>query len=77
MVFLVNLDNARMQGGAVREIRPVGPFDVVVRLAPGESAHRVRLMRDDHPCAWQQVGPDLVVTVPSIEDFEVVAVHVG
>jgi hypothetical protein len=76
LVFLVNLDNARMQGGAVRELRPLGPLEVMIRLAPGETAHTVRLLRQDTECVWQQEGRELVATVPSVVDFELIVVDV-
>jgi hypothetical protein len=76
-VFLVNVDNPRTHGGMVRALRPIGPLEVVIRLEPDEIATRVRLLRHDAECAWQQTGSEVVVQVPVVEDFELVAVDVG
>ena len=73
-VFLVNLDNARLQAGVVRELRQIGPFEVVVRLDAGETAQDVRLLRNDITCEWRQSGEAVTAVVPSIDDFELLVV---
>lgn len=73
-VFLTSLDNARMQAGVVRELRPIGPFEVVVRLEAGETAQQVRLLRNDSDCEWRQSGNEVTVSVPSVDDFELLVV---
>lgn len=77
LVFLVNLDNARTHGSPVRELRPLGPLEVSVRLKPGEQAQQVALLRDDATCAWQQTGTEVRATVPSVDDFELLVVELA
>jgi hypothetical protein len=58
----------------VRELRQIGPFEVVVRLDAGETAQDVRLLRNDITCEWRQSGEAVTAVVPSIDDFELLVV---
>jgi hypothetical protein len=72
-VFIVNIDNPMLHGGPVRSLRPVGPIDVAVRL--DRSVSSVRLLRDDVSCDWHvREDGSLVAAVPSVRDFEVIAI---
>lgn len=73
-VHLVNLTNPMMMKGPIREIIPVGPQRVRVRLPPGRSARHVRLLTAGTTPALETVDGTLTLTVPSIDVHEVVAI---
>jgi hypothetical protein len=73
-VHLVNLTNPMMMKGPFRELIPVGAQRVTVRLPEGVKARRVRLLVAGDEIPLAQDGPRLRVTVPSVQDMEVVAV---
>jgi hypothetical protein len=73
-VHLVNLTNPMMMKGPLRELIPIGPQEVVVRMPNGASARSVRLLVADRKIDVQQQGGRLSVTIPSILDHEVIAV---
>jgi hypothetical protein len=73
-VHLVNLTNPMMMKGPVRELIPVGPQEVRLRLPDGKKAKTVRLLAAEKDVPVEQSGQDLSVTVPSILDHEVVAI---
>ena len=72
-VHLVNLTNPMMMKGPFRELIPVGEQRVVVRLPEGARVRRVQLLRQGRELAVEQNGAQLIVTVPSITDLEIVA----
>jgi hypothetical protein len=75
-VHLVNLTNPMMMKGPLRELVPVGPERVRIRLPAGTRARRVQLLTaKTTPRVAEEKGA-LVVTVPSIDAHEVVAVDV-
>ena len=74
-VHLVNLTNPMMMKGPLREVLPIGPLQVRVRMPAGLRARKVQLLTAgvdaavrDHPAARSSV------TVPSVDVHEVVAV---
>jgi len=73
-VHLVNLTNPMMMKGPVREILPIGAQRVRVRIPAREAVARVHLLvAGGAPHA--DVSPErLEVTIPAIEDHEVVAI---
>ena len=73
-VHLVNLTNPMMMKGPVREILPIGAQRVRVRIPAREAVARVHLLvAGGAPRA--DVSPErLEVTIPAIEDHEVVAI---
>jgi len=74
-VHLVNLTNAMMMKGPVREILPLGPQRVRVRLPEGARAKRVRLLAAGGLPAFREDGGGwLETTVPQVAVHEVVAV---
>jgi hypothetical protein len=73
-VHLVNLTNPMLMKGPVRELMPVGPLTVRVRLPDGARARKVRLLAADKPVPARRSGLHLSVTVPSVLDHEVVAI---
>jgi hypothetical protein len=72
-VHLVNLTNPNMMRGAIRELLPVGPLEVQVRVPEGTSIARARLLRSERDAETRLVNGVLTVTVPSVSDHEVVA----
>ncbi len=73
-VHLVNLTNPMMMKGPIRELFPIGPQQVVVRLPQGTAASKVQLLVSDLVLPVKQADGQLTLTVPSILDHEVVAV---
>jgi hypothetical protein len=73
-VHLVNLTNPMMMKGPVRELIPVGPQEVRVRLPEGTRPRQVRLLAAEKNPRVHHSGGFLSVSVPSILDHEVVAI---
>ena len=73
-VHLVNLTNPMMMKGPAREILPVGPERVRIQLPTGARPRRVQLLTAKITPRVEDDNGVLVVTVPSIEAHEVVAV---
>jgi hypothetical protein len=75
-VHLVNLTNPMMMKGPIREIIPVGPQRVRVRLPAGTSARHVRLLTAGTAPEYKTVDGTMTLTVPSIDVHEVVAIDI-
>ena len=73
-VHLVNLTNPMMMKGPLREIIPVGPERVRIRLSPGARPRRVQLLTARTTPRVDDDNGALVVTVPSIDVHEVIAI---
>jgi hypothetical protein len=73
-VHLVNLTNPMMMKGPLREVIPVGPLRVRVRMPGGTRAKGVHLLTAGKPVRAQKVGGVLTVVVPSVDVHEVIAV---
>jgi len=73
-VHLVNLTNPMMMKGPIRELIPVGPQTVRLRLPAGAKPRRVHLLAAGKSPRVERAGPHLTLTVPSILDHEIVAV---
>ncbi len=73
-VHLVNLSNPMMMKGPVRELVPVGAQEVRLRLPGRATARRVRLLAAGTKPRARWKSPELIITVPSILDHEIVAV---
>ncbi len=73
-VHLVNLTNPMLMRGPVRELIPVGEQRVVIRLGQGESVQRVKLLRTGRSPDVSTVDGGIELRVPSILDYEVIAV---
>jgi hypothetical protein len=76
-VHLVNLTNPMMMKGPVRELIPIGPQTVRLRMPEGRRAGRIRLLAAAANPQVDHSGRYVTVTVPSIVDHEVVAVDWG
>jgi hypothetical protein len=71
---LVNLSNPMAMAGSFREILPVGPQKVRVRLPDGRKARSVRLLVGEAEPQWRQTGEWVETTTGPIGLHEVVAV---
>ena len=75
-VHLVNLTNPMAMKGPIREIVPVGPLTVRVRLPDGRRARQVTFLAAGTSPAGEEVSGTLTITVPSLRDYEVIAIDV-
>jgi Hypothetical glycosyl hydrolase 6/Beta-galactosidase trimerisation domain len=73
-VHLVNLTNPMMMKGPLREVIPVGPQRVSVRLPDGTRPKKVQLLTAGKSVDFAMMGQGLTLTVPSIDVHEVVAI---
>jgi hypothetical protein len=73
-VHLVNLTNPMMMKGPLREVLPVGPQRVVIRLPAGTRATKVQLLTAGSPPRVETANGVVTVTVPSVDVHEVVAI---
>lgn len=71
---LVNLSNPMMLKGPFREILPVGPQKVRLKLPEGAKARGVRFLVGESTAQWRQNGEWIETMIPSIALHEVVAV---
>jgi hypothetical protein len=73
-VHLVNLSNPMMMKGPLREILPVGPQKVRVKLPEGAKARNVRFLVGEAKAQWRQSGAWIETTTLPIALHEVVAI---
>jgi hypothetical protein len=75
-VHLVNHTNPNFRGGAFREAFAVGPQKVTLSLASNKPIQSVRLLRGEADVPFKQVGATVEFTVPSVGEYECVALEV-
>jgi hypothetical protein len=73
-VHLVNLTNPMMMKGPLREVIPVGPLHVRVRLPAGATSKKVQLLTAGTTAAASIVDGAVTLTVPSVDVHEVIAI---
>lgn len=73
---LVNLTNPMMMKGPVREVLPVPPQKVRIRLPGGTKARGIRFLVSEAKPQWRQTGEWVETTTPPIGLHEVVAVDI-
>jgi hypothetical protein len=73
-VHLVNLTNPMMMKGPLREMIPVGPERVRIRLPGGARVRKVQMLTAGKTAPVEVANGVLTVTVPSIECHEVIAI---
>jgi len=73
-VHLVNLTNPMMMKGPLREVIPIGPQQVSVRLPDGTRPKKVQLLTAGKTVDFKIAGQLVTLTVPSIDVHEVVAI---
>lgn len=76
-VHLVNLTTPMMMKGPVRELLPVGPQRVRVRLPAGARPQKAQLLASGTTLELAPDGHSAQVTVPSILDHEVLAIDLA
>jgi hypothetical protein len=75
-VHFVNLTNPNLYGGPIDELIPVGEQTVRLRVGGADASYRARLLRSgDGVDLKQDADGSVTVKVPSVEDFEVVAIE--
>jgi hypothetical protein len=75
-VHLVNLTNPMMMKGPLREVLPIGPLRVRIRLPQGVQPKNVRLLTASVTSRLQQSNNVLTVSVPAVEVHEIVAIDI-
>ena len=73
-VHLVNLTNPMMMKGPLREVIPIGPQRVQIRLPDNVRPGKVHLLTAAKPLDYRLTGSVCELTVPSIDVHEVVAI---
>ena len=73
-VHLVNLTNPMLMKGPVRELIPIGEQKVRVRLPERASVKKAHLLAAEKTLRVQHHGSEITISVPSIVDYEVVAI---
>jgi hypothetical protein len=77
-VHLVNLTNPNLYGGPIDDLVTVGEQTVRLCVEDADARHRARLLRSgDDVDLEQDAHGSITVIVPSVEDFEVVAIERG
>ncbi|MBK5297785.1 MAG: hypothetical protein JJE40_11555 [Vicinamibacteria bacterium] len=76
-VHLVNLTNPMMMKGPLREILPIGPLKVRVRVPAGTRATSVRLLTAGTSPHTAYTDGVVDVTVPSVDVHEVIAIDLS
>jgi len=74
---LVNLNNPMTMSGSYREILPAGPYEVSLQLPQGAKVRSVRLLDAGTAAMSRMDGERLVVTVPSVQLREIVAIDLA
>ncbi len=74
-VHLVNLTNPMMMKGPIRELYPIGPLQLKIRLPSDKKPTDVRALVNKADPKSNQSGDVLGLTLPSITDHEVVAIE--
>lgn len=74
---VVNLNNPMTEAGSYREAIPAGPYEVSVELPEGAKVRAVTLLDTAVPASTRMDGTRLVVTIPSIEFHEIVAIDLA
>jgi hypothetical protein len=73
-VHLVNLTNPMMMKGPIRELIPIGPQRVRIRIPDGTNVRQVHLLAAGKTPPVERSRRFLAMTVPTIRDHEVIAV---
>jgi hypothetical protein len=75
-VHLVNHTNPNFRGGSFREVFPVGPQNVTLTMNSTKPVKTARLLRAGAPVEFRQNGATVTLTVPSVGEYECVALEV-
>jgi hypothetical protein len=74
-VHVLNYSNPNAHRGWVREFYPIGAQRVQFRLPAGRRITRVELLRAERDIPFHATGASVVFTIPSIDSYEVAALH--
>jgi hypothetical protein len=74
-VHLVNLTNPMFLKGPIREILPVGPFEVTVSPPPGVKITGARLLESGSKVAVKSSGGRIALTVPRVAVHEIIVLE--
>lgn len=73
-LHVVNLTNPMTMKGPFRETYPIGPLRIEWELPDGARPRAAKLLVAAKPVAWQPKGKSIIVTVPSVDLHEVLAI---
>ena len=73
-VHLVNLTNPMALKGLVRELHPVGPLRITLRLPKAATARAVSLARRRESLPFRQQGGQVTVELDRLVDHEIIAI---
>jgi len=76
-LHLVNLTNPMMLKGPFRELYPMGPERVSLRLPDGVTVESVRLLHADRGPSYEVVAGRLEFVLDEIVDHEIVAIDLA
>jgi hypothetical protein len=74
-VHVLNYTNPAAHKGTLRTFYPIGPQRVTLALPAGRRVGRVELLRGEKEVAFQVANGSVTFTIPSVEDYEVAAIH--
>jgi hypothetical protein len=74
-VHILNYTNPNLHRGWVREVYPIGPQTVEMKLPAGRRIARVELLRAGKAIPFQQGNGAVEFTIPSVPDYEVAAIY--
>jgi hypothetical protein len=72
-LHIVNYTNPNMTRGFIRHVYPIGEQKVSFEVAHGRRISSVRALRPDRALAFTQDAQTVRFTVPSVADYEVIA----
>jgi len=73
-VHILNYNNPNMTRGYIRRFYAIGRQRVEFELPAGKRVNNVRALRTGHRLAFRREGQRLYIEVPSVVDYEVVAI---
>jgi hypothetical protein len=74
-LHMLNYTNPNMTRGFIREFYRIGPQKVRFQVAEGRKVTSVRALRAGSALKFQQSGRDIGFEVPSVLDYEVIALN--
>ena len=74
-LHVLNYTNPNLHRGWVREFYPIGEQKVRFRVPAGRHITRVELLRSERTVPFHAVGDAIEFAIPSIENYEIAALH--
>jgi hypothetical protein len=75
-VHLLNYTNPAAQHGWLREVNPLGPQTITMRVPSGVTVRSVELLKPGQRPSFNVHERMLQFTVPALDDYEVAAITV-